>query len=177
MSEVMTKEALVEAFQKSKAVTISGVWRYLGHKSAISGSQSKRIKELVPNYMSLLEDSKNGITVQSEKIPVAVQEVKTTTESVVAEVAAPKKTYYVKKAKGAGGIRAGSCLEILFREGSKDFIALDELLEKVAKIKGKSKAKVKNDFTSMNYPNHTNNRGRADVVEKDGKIKIIVPVK
>jgi len=179
MSEVLTKETLVKAIAESKATTISGVWRHLGHQSAISGGQSKRIKELVTNYMELLEANKNGTVVTAEKTvqPIQVaQPVAQAPEQVT--VKAPKtpktsKTSAPKKAKGPGGFRAGSHYAILFAEGSKAFADKSELITRVAKITGRSETLVKYDLDVMKYTKSKTNAGRTRVEEKNGKIKIV----
>jgi len=166
--KVLTREALTEAIRKSKATTVTAVWRYMGNQAKISGSQAKMIRQLVPDHAELFKANLNGTNVAGEKTPVAPA------EAVV--VAPAKKSYYIPKAKGAGGFRAGSCLELLFKEGSKEFLTRDELVARVAKIKNKSEHLVLFDFrTTMPYPHHPNNRGRASVIEKDGKIKVVVP--
>jgi len=88
----------------------------------------------------------------------------------------PKKTYYQKKEKGAGGFRVGCCLELLYKHGSEHFIDKTELVEKVAAIMNKPVLRVWQDFsTALPYPNHPNNRGRATVIKnaEGDKIKVV----
>lgn len=186
MSEKLTKEKIIDVISKSKTTTISGIWKYLGHSSAISGGQGKKIRELVPNYLQLLEANKKGTLVTAEKtaekteapVTVPVQPA-VATVTPAAEPGVPKKAVKKEdKPKGAGGFRANTGYAILFAEGSKGFADPDELIKRVAKIKGKEERLVRYDLeTVMYYPSHPSNRGRADVEEKDGKIKIIVPSK
>ena len=168
MSNTLTKEILVDAIQKSKATTISGVWKYLGHKSAISGSQGKRIRGLVPNHLELLEANKNGTLVKAEKTQVKAEETQ------VKAVTQVPKTHTPKKGKGPGGFRAGSNYAVLFEEGNKGYATRDELITRVAKITGKEERLVKFGLkTVMQYPNHKSNNGRARIDEYAGKIRIL----
>lgn len=103
----------------------------------------------------------------------AVSVPATTTPTTAVTIPA-KKVYYVKKLKGAFGFRKGCCLELLALEGSKDFITKEELVAKVAKILGKPEARVMSDLaTTMPYPNHPNNKGRATIVKDGNKIKVV----
>jgi len=176
MSVTLTKEILVEAIQKSKATSISGVWKYLGHNSAISGGQSKRIKELVPNHLELLEANKNGTVIAAEKIAQPVTQVAQPVAQAPEQVTATAKTIKPsapKKAKGPGGFRASSHYAILFAEGSKTFADKSELITRVAKITGRSETLVKYDLDVMKYTKSKTNGGRARLEEKNGKIKIV----
>ena len=181
MSETLTREKIVEVIAKSKAKTITEIWRGLGHKSAIGGGTAKKIRSLVPEHLQMLDANRNGTIVKAEKTPTVKAEVTSVKVAVTPEtVPAKKKGAYVKKQKGAGGFRKGSCLEILFIEGSKDFIAKDELFARVAAIMDKSVEKVAKAFdVTMPYPHVKNNAGRADLVaesdKKGSRIKIIVP--
>ncbi len=151
---VLTKEGLVEAIQKSKATTVSGLWKYLGHKSAISGSQSKKIKELVPNHEELFSANKTGTVVEAEKTPV--------------ETNAPASKEKV------GGFRNGTHYAILFAEGNKGFIDRKELITKVAQLTGRPEKLVKYDYGVMQCTAHKSNRNRAKVIEdSEGKVRIV----
>lgn len=171
MSETLTKEILVNAIQKSKATTISGVWKYLGHKSAISGGQSKKIKELVPNHMELLEANKNGTVVAAEKIAQPAAPAIATKVAVPAKTTTPAET----KETGAGGFRAGSNYAILFAEGNKGYTTKAELLARVAKITGRPEKLVGFDYGVMGSANSKSNGGRAMIDKKTvpGKVKIV----
>jgi hypothetical protein len=167
MSTVLTKEILIDAIQKSKATSISGVWKHLGHKSAISGSQGKKIRELVPNHLELFEANKKGITIAASKTaqPLA------TTVKMVKTV----KTAKTPKAKGAGGFREGSHYAILFAEGNKGYTTMAELIAKVAKLTNRPEKLVKFDYYVMSNKTHKSNGGRAmiDTESVPGKVKIV----
>lgn len=170
----MTKETLIDAFQKSKATTITGVWRYLGHKSAISGRQTSQIRKLVPNYMELLKSNQNATNIKAEKTPTTGQVPTVVTPPVVTPpVASQVEKTTNKKPKGAGGFRNGSNYSVLFAEGNKDFIALNELVDKVAKLTNRTEKLVMFDYYVMCNTQHKSNGGRAKVEEKDGKIRIV----
>lgn len=171
MSDTLTKELLVDAIQKSKATTISGVWRYLGHKSSISGSQGKRIRELVPNHLELLEANKNGTLVQAKKTPVTVVQAEKTPVTVVKDSTTPAP----KKEKGAGGFRNGSNYAVLFAEGNKEHVTRDQLVARVAKLTNRSEKLVMFDYYVMSNKTHKSNGGRAMIDETSvtGKVKIV----
>jgi hypothetical protein len=164
MSKVLTKEILIDAIQKSKATSISGIWKQLGHKSAISGSQGKKIRELVPNHLELFEANKKGITIVANK---TVQPLVKTTKVV--------KTPKTPKAKGAGGFREGSHYAILFAEGNKGYTTMAELIATVAQLTNRPEKLVKFDYYVMSNKTHKSNGGRAmiDTEGVPGKVKII----
>ena len=178
--EAMTKESLTEAIKKSKATTISGLWKALGHKSAISGSQGKKIRELVPNHQELFEANKKGdLAVKEESNQVAVAQKE---DATTKEIIAPKAKKVTVKKEKVGGFRAGSNYAVLFAEGSKEFIDRDELIAKVAKLTGREETLVAFDLTVMDYPSHTSNKYRTDIEPYDkshkaGLIKIVPYVK
>jgi hypothetical protein len=164
---------------KSKATTISGIWKALGHTSAISGGQGKKIRELVPNHLQLLEHNR-GVVSTAEKtaqpVTQVAQPVAQAPEQVTATAKAPKThapKITIEKAKGPGGFRAGSHYAILFAEGSKTFADKSELITRVAKITGRSETLVKYDLDVMKYTKSKTNGGRARLEEKNGKIKIV----
>lgn len=168
MSGTMTKEILVDAIQKSKATSISGVWKYLGHASAISGSQSRKIKELVPNCLELIEKNK-GVFTAAEKTVQSVAKV------VTPKIAKTPKTQAPKKVPGAGGFRQNSGYAALFAEGSKSYTTKEELIAQVSKITGKSEVKVTFDYGVIGSPASKSNGSRAmlDRTTVPGKVKVI----
>jgi hypothetical protein len=168
-SNVLTKDVLVKAFQDSKATSISGVWKHLGHHSAISGSQSKRIKETVPNYLQLIEVNK-GLVSTAVKTPV----VKTVKVAVV-EVAKTTKAVRVPKVKGAGGFRQSSNYATLFAEGSKNYVTKEELIAQVSKITGQSMEKTTFNYGVIGSP-YSKSNGRRAMLDRwtvEGKIKVV----
>ena len=161
MSETLTKEILVDAIQKSKETTISGVWKYLGHKSVISGSQGKRIRELIPNHLELLEANKKGTIVNADKTQVEI-------------VAKVSETHIPTKEKSAGGFRDGSNYAVLFTEGNKDYITKKELITRVAKLTNRSEVLVGYDYGVMgSKKSKSNGRANIDRTTVPGKIKIV----
>ena len=162
---MLTKEVIEDAIVKSKATSISGVWKALGHQSNISGGQGRKIKELLPNCLELLEQNK-GVVATAEK-----------TVQPVAKVVTPKivnsKVVREKKAKGAGGFRAGSSYETLYTEGNKSYATRDELVSRVAKITGKTEKVILFSFYVMSNTTHKSNGGRAKVIEQGDKVKIV----
>lgn len=123
----LTTETLTAAINKSHAKTISELWRFLGHKSAISGSQSKKIRELVPTADALLAANKAGKPVQ-----------------VVAAAKAP--TTNVTKGTKIGGYRAGSDYATIYAEGNKGFTDVDAFITHVAKVLGKAEKLVRYSY-------------------------------
>ena len=166
MSTVLTKEVIVDVIAKSKATSISGIWKALGHSSAISGGQGKKIRELVPNHLELFKANKNGV------IPAEKTVQPQTTPALVAKATkAPK----ITKVKGAGGFRDGSGYASLFAEGSKGYTTKAELLGKVAKLTGKTEVQVAFAYGVMGSIDHPSNKKRAmlDRNTVAGKVKVV----
>jgi hypothetical protein len=69
--------------------------------------------------------------------------------------------------------RPTSMYGVLYVEGSRGYIARDELIKKVAKLTGKSEKLVGFGFQVLRSPTHRSNKNRSTVIEEDGRIKLI----
>ena len=61
----------------------------------------------------------------------------------------------------------------LFAEGSKDFIAKDDLLTKVAGLTSKSVKVVGFAYSVLKSKSHRSNGGRSSELTQDGKVKLV----
>lgn len=153
----MTNETLIKAIKDSKAITISGLWKHLGHKSAISGSQSKKIREMVPNLQELLDANKGTPIVAPAKTETITPQEKAKREKIYG--------FYVDKQYGA-----------LVKEASKGFVNRHELVAKVAKMfKTEERLVAIKYYVLDNKKGHKTNNGRVRV-EHDKQNKDMVMI-
>jgi hypothetical protein len=76
-------------------------------------------------------------------------------------------------AQNPNGYRVGTLYDTLFTEGSRGFIARDELIRRVAKLTGKSEKVVGFAYQVLKNPNHPSNMRRSTVINEGDKVKLI----
>lgn len=161
----MNAETLTAAINKSNAKTISELWRHLGHQSAISGSQSKKIRGLLPNADAMFAANKSGKPIQAAPKPI----------QVVAAAKTP--TTNVSKGTKIGGYRANCAYAAIFAEGNKGFTDRKEFITRMAQRIGKTEEQIRYDFyvvaPKTENAKSPSNRGTMQIREKDGTIRII----
>ena len=69
--------------------------------------------------------------------------------------------------------RPSSMYGVLFAEGSREYIAKDALITKVAELTGKSDKVIGYAFQVLKARNHRSNRGRSALIEENGLVKFV----
>jgi hypothetical protein len=147
----MTKEAVMLAVFGG-AKSLSGIFQALGGKGNVSGSTTKKLREMIPGIADMLEDNKagnpilkNSLIAQALKLICPEEYEKHFPKAVKSTTKTPKadKAPKAPKVKGKDRIvmtyqktgnpfKASSMKAVFFTYASKGFKAFPELKEEVA---------------------------------------------
>jgi len=153
-----TREMILAA--ASNCTTISAVARKLNCcGSKLSGNTATMLRTICPELEGILRGNKEGTS--------TICPVKTLRKLSPNDVPDDSENPY----------RVGSTYNLLFREGSKIFIAKKELIEKVAALTGKNPKCIAYSLSVLCHKSHSSNLGRSTALrdDKEGTI-ILIPL-
>ena len=185
-----TKEQLVETIKKNRCNSVTALWKSLGHTSKIGGKDSKKIREILGDSVSLfteLPDTSAETVAAVVAAPVveavALAPVTPVVEAApAAEAAAPITSDAAEASTPAEKIetdiqyREGSLVGTIYREGVKGFKDKDAFIQKIVEMTGKTFDNVKYHVSVIacqrSNPQSPNNRG-TKLVQEDGTFYIV----